>query len=404
MKKVIRILALSAAALAVLAMPSSAYATCNGITQPLQHIIGMFFTGCPDATPVQGYAYVVGQEATLNTSTTAGFLNPTCNDGTGTTTQGQVCQPEAGIPGDGNVTVTFDWGGPAQTNGSLCPNAAGVPGVGRNVVEVVANDGSSIIMSVSYSIDFGGYILEMAHPGDGFSPVACSFDNGLTLVSNTAGLQANTVCVGQTAPQIYSDCDLGSGGAAFGNTCQGDPINASTPSIAPGQLYTLTAPCSQIPDLRRAAWSQLVTTPGAGGSKCAQVTIPPATPVGTPPNCAYVGGSSIIAGVETAALTGHLRITGNAAASDKVAIKKAELLQGKLVVGFGTENEATIVGFNVYAGTSKLNSGLIQAKGIGSNDYSFEVGRGALKNERSITVEAVKSDGTTVRSGSVSVK
>jgi hypothetical protein len=125
--------------------------------------------------------------------------------------------------------------------------------------------------------------------------------------------------------------------------------------------------------------------------------------------CAFVGASSLFgdganAGVESGGLTGWLRIGGAAAASDKVAIKKAELAAGKLSVAFGTENEATIVGFNVYGGSTKLNSGLIAAKGAGSNDYSFEVGRGALKNERSITVEAVKSDGTSVRSASVSVK
>lgn len=103
-------------------------------------------------------------------------------------------------------------------------------------------------------------------------------------------------------------------------------------------------------------------------------------------------------------MTSSMRIGGAAANSDKVAIKKAELLAGKLRVDFGTENEATIVGFNVYGGATKLNSGIISAKGLGNNDYSFEVGRGALKNERSITVEAVKSDGTSVKSAPVSVK
>jgi hypothetical protein len=397
MKKVIRILALCAAAVAVVAVPSPAFATC-GTPQPLQHIIGMFFQGCPDATPVAGYAYVEGAAATINTSRTgAPNIDIVCEEGApALTEQGSLCQPEAGGIGDGNVTVSFDWGGPLQTNAAACPNAAGVPGVGRNTVQVVANDGSQILMSVGYSVDFAGYILEMAHPGDGFSPVSCSQNNGMTLVSQVAaGTQAANVCVAQGAPPIYTDCDAGSGGVSFGNTCTGG--TATPPSVAPGNLYTTTGPCDVAPNQNRTAWAALTTTPGAGGSKCAVIQNP-AT------GCAFVGGSSIVGGTETAAMTGWLRVAGANAASDKVAIKKAELLQGKLVVAFGTENESTIVGFNVYAGTSKLNSGLISAKGIGSNDYSFEVGRGAMKNERSITVEAVMSDGSSVRSGSVSVK
>jgi hypothetical protein len=132
--------------------------------------------------------------------------------------------------------------------------------------------------------------------------------------------------------------------------------------------------------------------------------------VNTPPTgCAFVGGSTIFsdgatAAAESPSLTGYIRAPCCIAAVDKVVIRKADFLQGRLRVDFSTENEATIVGFNVYAGGTKLNSGFIQANGTGSNDYSFEVGRGALKSERSITVEAVKSDGTTVRSSAVLVK
>jgi len=401
MKKVIRIAALCGAAMAVMAMPTSAYATC-GASQPLQHILGMFFTGCPDYRPVQGYAYVLGQEATINTTTTTPAqpsIDIVCEDGSLLTDQGGLCQPEAGVPGDGNVTVSFDWGGPEQTNGAACPNAAGVPGVGRNVIQVVANDGSQVLITVGYSVDFGGYILEMAHPGDGFAPITCSHQNGLTIVSITPGLQGSTVCVVQTAPPIHSDCDAGTGGTAFGNTCQGG--TATTPSVAPWSLYTLSGPCGLTPNLLRSGWQPLPTTPGPNGSKCGVINTAPFNV------CSFIGGSSIIQGVETGALTGYLQmpcLLAGCAAVDKVQIKKAEVLQGRLRVDFSTENEATIVGFNVYAGGTKLNAGFIQANGTGSNDYSFEVGRGALKSERSITVEAVKSDGATVRSGAVTVK
>ena len=408
MKKVSRILTLGALAVIAMALPQPASATCPN-SLPVQHGLGSFFEHCPDLAPVDGYLYVLGQDATMNSnSTTAAAgadqkIDFVC-EATGATTEQLIdCQPEAGIPGDGNVTISFDWGGINLSNGSVCPNPGGAPGIARNVIQVVANDGSSLIATVGFSGDFGYYLVDSAGSAD-FAPISCSQTNGLTLVSNTAGLQANTVCVQQAGAPVHDDCDPNSAGTQFYNTCQGGTGTALV--SGPGNLYTRTGPCVVTPDLRRSAWQLATSTPGPGGSKCVAVTVPPAVPAG---QCAFVGASTnfndgATASTESSALTGWLRITGDAAASDKVAIKKAELLQGKLRVDFGTENEAAIVGFNVYAGSSKLNSGLIQAKGIGTNDYSFEVGRGALKNERSITVEAVKNDGTTVRSGSVSVK
>ena len=391
MKKVTRILAVIAAALAVTAMPSAVYAFCTAGPQVVSHQFDMFFDNCPDANPVAGYIYVLGSDATLNSLGTD-FV---CRDGLATTAQGVPCQPGAGIPGDGIVTVQYDWGNPTGApGGALCPNPGGVAGVGRLGLQVVANNGASVVGSLGFAEAFAGYIMEEIHPGGGFTPISCSPGDGMTLVSNTAGLQANTVCVNQSTPHFWNDCDPDSGGAGLGTCTEGN-----APTIAPGQLYTRTAPCNSIPDARKSAWgAPLATTPGPGGSKCVSITRPADN------TCAFIGGTSIIAGSETSAMTSSMRIGGAAANSDKVAIKKAELLQGKLKVDFGTENEATIVGFNVYGGATKLNSGLISAKGFGNNDYSFEVGRGALKNERSITVEAVKSDGTSTKSASVSVK
>jgi len=349
---------------------------------------------------------VLGADATLNSnSTTAGAgadqkIDFVCEAFGTVNEQGLDCLPEAGAPGDGNLTVQYDWGGINLSNGTACPNAGGAPGIARNIIQVVANDGSSLIASIGFSVDFGFYLVEAAANQDG-SPMTCSQTNGLTLVSNTAGLQANTVCVQQAAAPVYDDCDPTTNGAVL-NTCQG---GTGTPTTkAPGNLYTRNGACGVTPDLRRAQWTPLTPTAGPGGSKCVTVNVP------TDNTCAFIGSSTIFgdasgpAPAESAALTGWMRVAGAAAASDKVAIKKAELLAGKLNVSFGTENESLIVGFNVYGGSTKLNSGLIAAKGNGSNSYSFEVGRGALKNERSITVEAVKSDGTSVRSASVSVK
>lgn len=391
MKKVIRLLTVvAAAAVVTVAMPSPASAVCAS-PQFLQHSLVQFL-GCPDATPVAGYAYVLGNDATMNTLA-AQFV---CNDGTKETSQNISCQPDAGVPGDGIVTIQYDWGGNSNTpSGSLCPNTTGDPTQGRNVLQVVANDGSSVNVMVGFEPFTLTFYVDSAHP-NGSDPLFCSNNNGMGIQSHTSSLQADTFCINQTVPPFYTDCDPGSGGAAYGTCPDGA---AGRPSIAPGSLYTRTGACNALPDARKTAWSPLTITAGPGGSKCVTVNRPAAST-----DCAFIGGTSTIGGVETSAMTGSFRVGGQGAASDKVAIKKAELLQGKLRVDFGTENEATIVGFNVYAGSSKLNGGLIQAKGIGSNDYSFEVGRGAVKNERSITVEAVKSDGSTVRSGSVSVK
>jgi len=401
MKRVSRILTLGALAVVAMALPSPAGAACSS-GQPLMHFFDNFFAGCPDANPVDAYAYVLGQE-NINTATGAvnagadGKLDIACEAFGVQTEQGLDCQLNSGTAGDGQVSILMDWGGINwQVGNATCPNPAGAYGFARNVVEVVANDGSSAIVTVGFEQGSQVYVLESAHPGGGTEPIFCSHDNGLTIVSITSGLQANTVCVQQTAPPIHSDCDPGSGGE-FTQTCQG---NTGTPLVAtPGNLFTLTASCFPTPDLRRSGWAPVSSTPGAGGSKCFSFA-PPLNPG----QCAFIGGSSIIEGVETDVLTGYIRVPCGCAAVDKVVIRKAELLQGRLRVDFGTENEATIVGFNVYAGGTRLNAGFIQANGTGSNDYSFEVGRGALKNARSITVEAVKSDGTTVRSDAVLVK
>src|SRR5204863_6760790 len=177
-----------------------------------------------------------------------------------------------------------------------------------------------------------------APPGGGFEPIACSNHNGLQVQSHTVGLSADTFCINQTTPHFYTDCDAGSGGVDGGlNTC----TEGTAPTIAPGQLYTRNAACNSLPDARKAQWTLLTTTPGAGGSKCVTITKP------TDATCSFIGGTSIIGGAETSAMTGSFRVAGAAAASDKVAIKKAELAAGKLAVSFGTENESTIVGFNV---------------------------------------------------------
>jgi hypothetical protein len=70
MKKNIRRPTLGAVAFIALALPSPAGAVCSGGAQPLMHLVDGFFVGCPDALPLDGYAYVLGQE-TINNATGA---------------------------------------------------------------------------------------------------------------------------------------------------------------------------------------------------------------------------------------------------------------------------------------------------------------------------------------------
>src|SRR5262245_54621469 len=106
MKKVIRILTVvAAAAVVAVATPSPVSAVC-ATPQFLQDAITQF-EHCPDATPVAGYAYVLGQDATMNTQ----GATLVCHDGTLQTNQAIPCQPQAGGAGDGIVTIQYDWAG-----------------------------------------------------------------------------------------------------------------------------------------------------------------------------------------------------------------------------------------------------------------------------------------------------
>src|SRR6186997_2301717 len=59
--------AMVALAAIALALPQAADATCIN-PLPMQHSLGSYFTNCYDARPVEGYLYVLGQDATLNSN------------------------------------------------------------------------------------------------------------------------------------------------------------------------------------------------------------------------------------------------------------------------------------------------------------------------------------------------
>ncbi|HYV86681.1 MAG TPA: hypothetical protein VFB49_12270 [Patescibacteria group bacterium] len=396
MNRMTKLLTLGVAAIVVLSIPTQIFALCSGISEPAQNFGGKI-ANCPDARPVAGFVGAIGQTATVNSA----GIDVICEDGSAVNQQSVLCQGEAGVPGDGFVTFSFDWGNLPPANG--CPNQAQVPNVGRNIFGIVCNNGAGALMTVAFDIGSGGYVLDFAHPydpGTGFYDVVLSPNqNGLKLATFSRTGGSDTACIDQTtAPvKLYSDCDPGSLANAFGVTCPD-----TTPAVAAGaNLFTFSGPATGGPqDLRTSAWQTAATTAGPGGSKCVNYPTPGAG------LCTWIGSTSVVGGSDTGAISGWVQVCAGdpTAATDKVKINSAAFDQGKLAVGFATENESLIVGFNVYAGSTKLNTGLIAAKGTGSNSYSFEVGRGAVKSNKTVTVEAVKSDGTVVKTAPANVK
>ena len=202
------------------------------------------------------------------------------------------------------------------------------------------------------------------------------------------------ICFDESTPiQVFSDCDPDSLATVFGVACPD-----ATPTVGYGANFYTTTGSRPPTDLRVSAWTLRPTTAGPGGSQC--VAVPKALGLGT----YWVGTTAVVDDQDTGAIAAWIQISP-IAATDGLRLDSAAFVHGRLEVSFSTENETLIVGFNVYAGSStKLNAGLVPAQGTGSNAYTFAIGRGALKSDRMVTVEAVKRDGTLVRTAGVDVK
>lgn len=393
MKRTFRIGLILMALLAVAGAPS-AWAVCNGVaSQPVWHGSLSWIANCPDALPVTGFVYQLANPGANNSGLQSDLL--ICEQGLVLGGIGIDCQEAAGAIGDGNVTVMYDFG--IGNPGSVgCPNPQqDLNGTFPVGVQVLCNNGASALLTVGYSQDLLMYLLEFAHPLDN-SPIQAGFGNGPVLTSVTAGPtpSASNVCVNVPHPTVNSDCDPGTQGEGYSCT---DP--GARPAFTRGTLFTRVAPCGSSPDPRAAAWTPAAAQPDAAGDACLVIDQPT-----TPGDCAFVGATAVVGAAQTTAMVGWLQVQNAAAANDKVKIDNAGFAQGKVVVNFSTTNETSIVGFNVYSGATKLNGNLITAKGAGSNAYSFEVGRGALKGGKSVLVEAVKSNGSVEKTAPVTLK
>ncbi|HYV85559.1 MAG TPA: MopE-related protein [Patescibacteria group bacterium] len=299
-RTVLRLFSFLGILLAAILAPNRAAAVCP-TSEPAANV-GSFFQQCPDATPVYGNLYARGQKTTVHSN----GVDVVCESASGFNGQSVACPVEAGPAGDAIVTVSFDWGSPPAVG---CPNPALLPGVGRNVVQLMSNDGSSALVSVNFDVGLGGYPVDYAFPvlNDHIVPVSCRGANGLAIVDFTPNGSSAHVCFHLGTPEFHTDCDPGSAAATYLGPCP-DP---GFVDIAPGQVYKRDGPCGAQPDPRvSAGWFFAFAAPDANGNFCLDLPNPASG------QCAFIGATSLIHGEETLAITGEVRWSGAAACPD----------------------------------------------------------------------------------------
>ena len=301
------------------------------------HSVGWF--ELPDASQVSASAYQLSSPANVHT----GPLDIACEE------QSPTCLFFPNVLGDNIVTIESDWG---NTGVVGCPVVGGVPQ--RIVIVAQGTDGSGITVSVSGS---QGYFPEFAHP----SPDCGTFD---PLVADNLGgrpelmmFDGTNVTMECKPVRLYTDCDPGTCGELAGSCSDG--FGASS---AVGNVYEKVAPCGVDPGTARGSWTLRATADPVTGLASFAVTPP------TDDNCLYLGCTSLIGSPtnESGAITGSLQIAGE------------------------------LAGFNILAhsnrGTEKVNGALIAGKGNGSA-YVELVSKGSLKGAKSISIEAVLTNG-----------
>src|SRR5262245_16123298 len=296
-------------------------------------MFGSYVVGCPDKYPVANFLAVVGSASTINSN----GISAICQDQNGTDGFGLPCNSTAGVLGDDQVYVQFDWGNttPEGLAPLGCPNPYGLPNVGRNFVQIVCNDGASAIVTTSFDIATAGYDFDLASrfdsvSGDAF--VKFSMQNRIAVVVLSTVGPPTYVCVRKPAPiKVFSDCDADSVATQSGIACPD-----TTPAVEWGAGFYITTSPLPPADLRVSAWTLASTTPGSFGSEC--LTVPSST---------WVGSTAIVGGQDTGAIVSYVLVPNPTAATDGVRVDSAAFVHGKLEVSFSTENETLIVGFNV---------------------------------------------------------
>ena len=294
MKGARSLIGIVALAVACVASVTSVGAYCIFDSVPVFHGLGGYYSNCPDAEPAYSFAYSLANPTGAHSNDqrfaclSAGTVNGI----------GVPCQPESGVAGDGLATLFYDWS-PGNPGAVGCPvNFLGTQnGDGRLLVGFVPRGGRSLLVSVGYFIDSGGYLIEGAHPWDGVSvsPLSCPAPGAAML--EVSGLTSNGVTVSADlvarAPSAASDCDPGTPGSDVLGTCPGGP--SIMPSFGRGKFYVRTALCPEVGGsilLRRNAWTW-IADPAANGTAHIAVPAPAAG------YCLSIGASFTVDGVES---------------------------------------------------------------------------------------------------------
>lgn len=379
---------------ATLVVGREAYAAC-GPSTPMIHQNS--YLQCADGKEVAGFAYQLSAPTAANTGTE----NIICEEtGSGSCLSG-------GTFGDNKVTVETDWG---NTGIVGCPVVGGIPQ--RVVVELQCNDGTGLVLSLSGQV---GYLVDVVLDNNP-DPVTGAFPPAIA--DNRAGrphlvsINGNQLVVHFDAPQkVYTDCDANSVGQAFGSC-----TDSFVPTTQLARVFSSVQPCGTRPDLRLASWTQRPEALGPTGDMTmtlAAVTQPPTCTAADQSTClcTYIGSTAAIGGggvtpVEGSGLTGFISVSaGGAGAPSPVALGvRAALANGKVAIQWRTDVELGLVGFNVLAdggkkGLTKVNDSLIAARGNGGGtSYSVSIERGKFQNSRTVIIESVLSDQTSLKS------
>lgn len=291
------LLALASIALAGLVMPREARAQQCPFSLPFGHAGIFVLNACADGTPVGGFTYALGR------AVHSGASDIICEfDGSPTQGNSTGCAG-GGAAGDGIVLINGNWGNSGVTG---CPNPSGVPGVGRNVFVVLDNNEAGVILSVGYSVDFGGYIAEAAHPSDD-SPVICGAQGSSAIRLNGSSRSGGLITLDVTAlaPRVLNDCDPASYGSAFGTCTEGN-----LPPVGPGNLYTTSGACGANPAIWVGGWT-FQGTPGPAGSATISVPDPGEG------SCVRVGATLRLGAEEIPGIAGFIEVQGGAACPDE---------------------------------------------------------------------------------------
>jgi hypothetical protein len=382
--------------LAGLAAPPS-HAACSAPVA-VNNGTGAPITGCKDGSPVAAYIYQPGAAVATN----SGLVDVVCEVDTGSAPCNVM--PGTNIVGDNIVGIATDWITPGM-NGCILdsPNPL--------YISLQCNDGTGLIASISGRCSIIGYSTEAFYDFNGGAPtidvsLASGRNNGRPVIQSftrSGGMDMFSVKV--DPPTLQSDCSPGSVGEAYlgAGYCADTEFNcAGRVQPSRGNLYSFTGPCTAAdrnPTIKdRGQWAARTVDAGTG---IGQVSLP------TPPagQCNYLGVTMVVGGQESPFISAFVLTGDPTAASPRAESVRASKKGNSVEVAFSTSSELGLAGFNVYAGGKskggelKLNSGMVSAKGVGGAGASYSVSftLAEFKGNRSVIVESVLTDGTTLR-------